>query len=498
MQQPGPANTGRARARASSTLREGTRPPVFKRLVLACDGTWLDSDNGNVKMELVMPSNVTRITRAIKARSSDGIPQIVDYYHGVGSQGGIVDRVYGGATGEGLAENVRAGYAFISNNYVPGDEIFLIGFSRGAFTARSIAGLISEVGVLTKAGLPYLGEIFKDVQHRHDPHYRPKHRYLPFSPNVFPEGKPSTSDPAYRKELQRRGLSRLNATVKAIGVWDTVGSLGIPRIGWLEKFGIQSSASKEMSFYDTKLSDCVENAFQALGLDERRSAFSPSVWEKAPGNTTTLRQVWFPGVHSNVGGGYSDQQLANITLAWMMSQLEPFLDFDPDYIIEQDETNEEYYEKHEGRIRPWSFGKIINSMSGIYALGGATTRTPGAYYATDPYTGRETSRPLRDTREYIHPSARMRLKLGGPGVDDQGRYECRALRDWRVSVEHDDKNKPPIILWKSRSRKKNVTTNVLPESPLRDMERELLANDPDIYEFIIDPPTEQRARRQRR
>lgn len=340
---------------------------MFKRLIVACDGTWLNSDNGLVNGKLAIPSNVTRMSRAIKAVSQDGIPQIVNYHFGVGSSGGPLNRFIGGTTGEGLGDNVREAYSFLANNYHHGDEIFLLGFSRGAFTARSIAGLIGEVGLLTKKGLFALPEVFEDVQHRRDPKYVPKNPNAPFP------HKPSANSPRYAEELERRGMTRLGIKVKAIGVWDTVGSLGTPRIGWLTKVGLQSSESKEMAFYDTKLSNCIENAFQALALDERRSAFSPAVWEKPEGNRTTLRQVWFPGVHSNVGGGYDDQQLANITLAWMMSQLQDMLDMRPEYLLEQDEENERYYRKTTGQdIRPWSFGEISNSMTGLYALGGGT------------------------------------------------------------------------------------------------------------------------------
>ena len=117
----------------------------------------------------------------------------------------------------GLAENVREGYDFIATNYEVGDEIFFFGFSRGAFTARAIAGLIGEIGVLTKQGMPFLAEIFKDVQHRHDSDYESKHPDIPF------RNKPSALDPRYRKELARRGLTVLDVPIKAIGVWDTVG-----------------------------------------------------------------------------------------------------------------------------------------------------------------------------------------------------------------------------------------------------------------------------------
>lgn len=326
----------------------------------------MNSDNGMQNGKLSVPSNVTRISRAIKAVSQDGIPQIVNYHFGIGSSGRPLNRLISGATGEGLSDNVREAYSFLANNYHVGDEIFLLGFSRGAFTARSIAGLISEVGLLTKKGLNSLPEVFEDVRGRRDPKYVPKNPDVPF-PN-----KPSANSPRYAEELERRGLTRLDIAIKAIGVWDTVGSLGTPRIGWLTRVGLQSQESKEMSFYDTKLGPCIENAFQALALDEKRSAFSPAVWEKPEGNRTTLRQVWFPGTHSNTGGGYDDQQMANITLAWMMSQLAPFLDMRNEYLFEQDDENAKYYKAMGESVRPWSFGEIHNSMTGLFALGGGS------------------------------------------------------------------------------------------------------------------------------
>ena len=345
---------------------------MFKRLIVACDGTWLNSDDGEKNGDLAIPSNVTRISRAIKSVSQDGIPQIVNYTSGVGTEGGPLYKLISGTTGKGLPENVREAYAFLANNYHHGDEIFLIGFSRGAFTARSIAGLIGEVGLLTKKGLNDLPEVYEDCQHRRDPNYVPKHPDIPFP------RKPSANDPRYAEELERRGLTRLDIPIKAIAVWDTVGSLGIPRIGLLQRAGLQNKQSRATAFYDTKLSDCIENAFQALALDENRSSFSPAVWEKPEGNRTTLRQVWFPGVHANVGGGYDDMQLANITLAWMMSQLEPFLEMRDEFLFEQDSLNEDYYKEIGQGIRPWSFGKIYNEQKGVMAVGGRTVRSPSS------------------------------------------------------------------------------------------------------------------------
>ncbi|MCJ1287670.1 hypothetical protein MMC26_007022 [Xylographa opegraphella] len=457
-----------------------------KRIILACDGTWLNTDNGLDRGELPIPSNVTRILRALKVESSDGVPQIAHYEAGVGSQGGPLTRVVGGATAEGISTNIRAGYDFIAQNYVPGDEIFLLGFSRGAFTARSVAGLIDNVGVLTRAGLPYLAVIFKDFENRDNPNYESSYPNVPF-PN-----KPSNSNPQYRKELKRRKLSILNVPIKAVAVWETVGSLGIPRIPWLEGLGLQSRSMKEYRFFDTSLCNCIENAFQALALDERRAAFVPAVWEKSRTNQTTLRQVWFPGVHSNVGGGYDDQELANITLAWMIAQLEPYLDFDPDYIRAQYKDTRNYYLQSGQDVRPWSFGEIYPSASGLYALGGTTTRTPGFYTRLSPLNGRPTRTPLRNTHEYIHASARARTALRGPGPADRGVYDSPALAAYALRVADSRAQGQPLAVWESRARRKGVPRRVLVESPLWETERRLLGYSPEVEGEVLDPGGEVR------
>ena len=430
--------------------------------------------------KLPIPSNVTRITHAIKAKSSDGIPQVVFYQPGVGSEGNILNRVVGGATGDGLSTNIREAYSFVANNYCHGDEIFLFGFSRGAFTARSVAGLIAGVGLLTKTGLPDLAEIFKDFENRRTPGYKPANPDVPF------KNKPSASDPRYGEELERRRMTRLGINIKCVGVFDTVGSLGIPRIGWLERLGLQARSTKEFLFFDTSLANSIENAFQALALDENRTAFPPAVWEKLPGNMTNLRQVWFPGVHSNIGGGYPDQGIANITLAWMISQVEPFLEFEDEYILDcYDETKDHYKETYQ-KPRPWSFNKIYNSLTGVYVLDGSTTRTPGMYYRVDPFTARPTDKPLRQTNEYVHPSTRTRLELRGPGKEDRGDYEAKALDQYNLRFEgHPQDSNRPLAVWASRSRRKGVARRVLPESPLWGKERQLLETSPKIYDFVF-------------
>jgi uncharacterized protein (DUF2235 family) len=203
---------------------------------------------------------------------------------------------------------------------VDGDEIILIGFSRGAFTARSIAGMIGALGLLTREGMEFFYPVFKDMQNWQTKKYKDPYPGIPF------DNKPMGDNAAeeYRRMLIERGLTRVFEgsgsgkliTIKAVAVFDTVGSLGVPSIPWMKKLGIDHTTS-ELRFYDTKLSDRIENAFHALALDEPRPPFSPSIWERPASNkgVTNLKQVWFPGNHGNVGGGWPDQGIANMTMA---------------------------------------------------------------------------------------------------------------------------------------------------------------------------------------
>ncbi|KAL8694914.1 MAG: hypothetical protein Q9218_000485 [Villophora microphyllina] len=447
------------------------RNNLGKRLIVACDGTWMNSDNGfqrdsylpwDHNGHLQVPSNVTRICRALRPMSGDGRAQIIYYQAGVGTEESWFDQIYGGGTGAGLSENIREAYAFIAANYQPGDEIFLIGFSRGAFTARSIAAMISSVGLLTVEGMVEFYAVFKDWEHQAEPKYESRWPDRPF-PN-----KPSVKDPAYGQELERRGLTRLNITIRAIGVWDTVGALGIPDIGLLQK------KHTAYSFVDSKVAPNVEHAFQALALDEIRKPFTPTLWEKPKGQEypLTLKQCWFPGVHSNVGGCYEDTGLGSIALVWMIAQLFPFLDFDLSYIDTQRRLTAAFYREHNIPIRSWGLGKIYNSLSGIERIAGKKIRTPGHCTVVDSGTGKETPKILSNTEEYIHSSVRVRRMLGGPGPDDKGLYVPVSLKDWDVvgHPAHDN------VQWVCK--KPGDTQLAIPEDTMSDIELQLLALSP--------------------
>jgi len=161
-----------------------------KRLILCCDGTWMDSDDGFEKPTLIpyvptgtlqVPSNVTRITRALKKFGHDGKPQIIYYHSGVGTGSSTLDTITGGFLGTGISENIREVYSFIAANYMPGDEIIMIGFSRGAFTVRSIATIIRDIGLLNRDGMNSFYPIFKDQQNFRNDRYHDIFPTVPFS-----------------------------------------------------------------------------------------------------------------------------------------------------------------------------------------------------------------------------------------------------------------------------------------------------------------------------
>jgi uncharacterized protein (DUF2235 family) len=266
-----------------------------KRLAVFCDGTWNE------------PSDVTKETNVVKLFEAtllcDGeTPQITHYVKGVGTS--FEERIRGGAFGYGISDNIKSGYAFLVANYTPGDEIYLFGFSRGAFTARSIAGLIRNVGVLTRDKMYLIDEAYA--------HYRDK------TADWAPDGASAIE---FRKDN-----AHPTECIDFIGVWDSVGALGSP-YGVI--LGYLFDRLFHTSFHDVKLSSWVQSAYHALAADEKRWPFRPAQWElnaahrarNAEAITTTgvplYEEKWFPGVHSNVGGGYPDVALSDIALQWL-------------------------------------------------------------------------------------------------------------------------------------------------------------------------------------
>ena len=216
--------------------------------------------------------------------------------------------------------------------------------------------------------------------------------------------------------------------------------MGIPELD-VAGFKLFSQERREYSFVNTEVAPNVEYAFHALALDEERKAFSPTIWEypsaESPGRLKTLRQCWFPGVHSSIGGGYADTSIADISLAWMMTQLQPMLTFDPGFIAIVQSKNETFYHQQDEPVKSWALGQIRKSDAGaINAITGRQARTPGTYHAIDSETGRPKDRLLTNTCEFMHPSVRYRIEQKGLGLatsdksPGHGQYDPQALEDW--------------------------------------------------------------------
>jgi uncharacterized protein (DUF2235 family) len=216
--------------------------PLRRRLIACCDGTWNKPDSCGGS------TNVIRLVRVIKPRAADNTSQIVYYHPGVGT-GNLVDRWAGGGTGIGLSENVRSTYAFFVDNYQDGDEIFLFGFSRGAYTARSVAGMLAVVGIVRKNHMQNFDPLWD--------FYR------------LPEETRKQEAPAFAPHFLGR-IPPEQIAIKCIGVWDTVGSLGIPKSRFCQT---------QFSFHNTNLGPGVEHAYQALAIDEERGPFEPAIWK---------------------------------------------------------------------------------------------------------------------------------------------------------------------------------------------------------------------------
>ncbi|MGB6449944.1 MAG: DUF2235 domain-containing protein [Steroidobacteraceae bacterium] len=251
-----------------------------RRIAYCADGTW-DTTASD--------TNVYRISKAIVAMAGE---QFSFYDDGVGSDGTPIEKLLGGAFGDGLFQKIKDGYSSISSIYEAGDEIFLFGFSRGAYTARSLAGMIAACGLPTKNPDSNLVDA------------------------AFQAYRNKDQRPAILATL---GAYRLvEATLTMVGVWDTVGALGIPAI-----FGAVSPLL--YGFLDTSLSPQISNAYHAVAIDERRQEFPATLWTSAPAPAQTLEQVYFCGVHCDVGGGYPDDAgtgtaLSDITFSWLMAK----------------------------------------------------------------------------------------------------------------------------------------------------------------------------------
>ena len=340
----------------------------MKRIAIFCDGTWNRHD-------AAYPTNVVQLAQAVKHTAEDGIKQEVFYVLGVGSGRGSsglarsMDRFLGGTLGLGLVENIEEAYRALVFAYEPGDQIYIFGFSRGAYTARSLAGLIRSCGIPPRKHVHRLGEAMARYRsrdkntHPDDPEsFLFRSDFAPFT---------ATSEKEWQWRLKTRPAICVNLAINYLGVWDTVGALGVP--------GFLSAAklfNKKYQFHDTDLSRSVASARHAVAIDERRRTFPPSLWDNldrlnklalAGEDDVTLdpatladwpyRQEWFPGDHSTIGGGVAKGGLAAASFGWIADGARAAgLDMRPEVI---DKIAADY------NVREAIMGKKASMISGL-------------------------------------------------------------------------------------------------------------------------------------
>lgn len=288
-----------------------------RRIVLCLDGTWNSTYNRKHREDgstVAKPSNVLKLARAVVPRAEDGTEQLVYYDVGVGALArypgfsnrllALSDKALGGGWGAGFEGNVEDALHFLGLNYRQGDQVLVFGFSRGAATARAVTQFLDWAnGLPVKGDIYYLPELFRA--------YVTSHGERPSAEVVREIDRRRAAEDSPRPPLEP--FQRVE--VDFLGVWDTVMALGSRFRGTGP-----GTATVSKSFYlRPKPAATVRHARQALAVDEKRYDFRPEIWA-GHGADQTLQQRWFAGVHSNVGGGYVDDGLANIAFRWILSE----------------------------------------------------------------------------------------------------------------------------------------------------------------------------------
>jgi uncharacterized protein (DUF2235 family) len=277
---------------------------MSKNIVVCCDGTGQQFGQANTNVV-----HTYALTRQIPGR------QHAYYDPGVGTGGwgkGALEKNIEKVTGDGLQRNVNDAYRILMETFEEGDAVFLFGFSRGAFTVRSLSGMLAKVGLLRR-------------NHENLLDYAVEQYHASDNAAVAAEFKATFSRPC---------------PVHFLAVWDTVKS-------------VMETGERD---FQAVLTDETAHAFHALAIDEQRAAFQPSLWSPSATSNTHSEQVWFPGVHSDVGGGYAERGLANISLRWMLKKaVDAGLDVDEARLEEDrfqpDPAGELHHEAYSGGWR---------------------------------------------------------------------------------------------------------------------------------------------------
>ncbi|KAI1206480.1 uncharacterized protein F4807DRAFT_232997 [Annulohypoxylon truncatum] len=377
---------------------------VRKRLFIFCDGTWQDGVNKKRRL-----TNVATLARCLEGISEDNYIQTVYYDNGVGNATSLPSRLIDGATGRGISVKIRNAYSFLSHNYNFShnqDEIFLVGFSRGAFAVQCLASFISQTGLFQKQHLYYLRGLFALWKNQ---------SFKRVGSGERRPVKEKLDD--YVRNFYNEGLLH-QVRIKACVVWDTVNALGLPT-PW----------PRPLSFVGRAIPEAIENAFQVLALDERRAQFKPCIWRSKEGEGTYAKQCWFLGSHADVGGN-GDAVLGAVALIWTIGQL-------------QANTNATFNRteimKHlKHRFLEWDFHineffhqiKETAILSDI-ANSGRTSK-PSWYWwlsGLKPRRGYLQTDDHRPNLQLVHFTARLTMA--------EGRNKSKLLRKWTTETRGD-------------------------------------------------------------
>ncbi|KIW84012.1 hypothetical protein Z517_03258 [Fonsecaea pedrosoi CBS 271.37] len=448
-----------------------------RRIVLFCDGTGQSEYNPENRL-----TNVSRIKSYMSIRTSGNTSQSSFYIPGIGTEGFHTDKLHQ-ANAKGIETSIKAGYTAIRDNYShdDGDQIILLGFSRGAFVMRCVADMVGRIGVLTKASnrlADHLVDlVFEQWKARKDGQYQ---RYDPDPRQVDFADTPTTDDgqvavsevvpslgdvdrndkdALFTFLLQHSTYLNREVPIKVCALWDTVAAVDTPLLG-IQQIRVPG----EFAFVNSGLGNRIQHAIHALSLHERRRPFLPIVWrtsdtaETLINQTRTLRQCWFVGYHSDIGGGREFQGLSHISLAWMIARLQTFLEFDVDKFSNPPPTKSSWILHREPDssggstvVRPQIIGP--DSMTAKFRVAGTKHRKPRRHFWTTTTFDKikEPNANTGDSKETIHwtvnvitgvrwyPSCKA-LASSFPGVDSIANCRCgqgntRHRRHWTIPLK---------------------------------------------------------------
>lgn len=334
-----------------------------KNIIVLSDGTAQEGGKGN-------NTNIYKLFNMLLDRTDD---QVVFYDPGLGTG---FNKISGNVSGAGISRNLKQCYQFIFDNYQAGDHIFLFGFSRGAATVRSLSGFIHHFGILPKSRPDLIKDAYK----------------------IYKRSKNEQKLEKCAKEFIKKHHT-MWTRIKFLGCYDTVAALGSP----FPKFNafLNLVPFLRSSFHNFKLCESVENAYQALAIDDERKTFHPLIWDEVKKPYQTIEQVWFCGMHTDVGGGYYEQGLSDISLQWM---------------IEKAISHElKIFGKHKVEINPDHFGMMHDSRKGVKKI----FRKQVRYWPE-----KRTDKPV------VHPSVLERKENAGNKLD--GSYN-----PWILNIDYE-------------------------------------------------------------